>query len=96
MYVVVENTPGYLPEDTDPASFEYESEAQEYARELAMSHLDPQGVTDEEGKASVEQESPSRWRISWPSQPNSLDRVVEVMDTKPDPTIGCGCSNCCC
>jgi hypothetical protein len=34
MYVVIENTPGYLPENDDPATFENLDEAREYLIEL--------------------------------------------------------------
>lgn len=40
MYVVVENTPGYLPEDDDPATFENIEDARVYASDLLSRLLD--------------------------------------------------------
>jgi hypothetical protein len=39
-YVVIENTPGYLPEDDDPATFETIEEARVYASDLLSRLLD--------------------------------------------------------
>jgi hypothetical protein len=37
-YIVTENTPGYLPDDDDPATFDDLGEAREYAAELIDSY----------------------------------------------------------
>ena len=44
MYVVIENTPGYLPEDDDPATFDDYAAAVEYLNERAAEYAnDPDG-----------------------------------------------------
>jgi hypothetical protein len=45
-YVVIENTPGYMPDDDDPATFDDYKEACEYVRELVerlMDHISEGG-----------------------------------------------------
>lgn len=39
MYVVIENTPGYLPEDDDPATFERREDALVYLSDRLSSYL---------------------------------------------------------
>ena len=39
-FVVIENTPGYLPEDDDPATFEDETSAREYLKERVEGYCD--------------------------------------------------------
>lgn len=50
-YIVIENTPGYMPEDDDPATFEDVEKARMYAWERAQEYAnDPDGnyrVTDD-------------------------------------------------
>jgi hypothetical protein len=78
MYVVVENTPGYLPEDDDPGTFEDLADAQAYAAERAESYLDELDP-EELDKPEVSKESETLWRISWPHH-YTLDRVVEILE----------------
>jgi hypothetical protein len=40
MYVVIENTPGYLPEDDDPGTFEDIESAKEYLAERVESYVE--------------------------------------------------------
>jgi hypothetical protein len=40
MYVVIESTPGYLPEDDDPATFDNVEDARVYASDLLSRLLD--------------------------------------------------------
>jgi len=40
MFVVIENTPGYLPEDDEPASFDTIEDARVYASDLLSRLLD--------------------------------------------------------
>ena len=49
MFVVVENTPGYLPEDDGPATFEDETDARVYASDLLSRLLDSICEGDEDG-----------------------------------------------
>jgi hypothetical protein len=50
-YIVIESTPGYMPEDNDPATFEEYADAVAYANELA-DELEDQGYTTDRGWAS--------------------------------------------
>ncbi len=44
MFVVIENTPGYMPEDDDPATFEDYTDAVAYLNERAAEYAnDPDG-----------------------------------------------------
>ncbi len=53
MYVVIENTPGYLPEDDDPATFEEYANAVEYLNERVKEYVDdPDGNFTSEPWAS--------------------------------------------
>ncbi len=49
MYVVIENTPGYMPEDDDPATFEDYADAVAYLNERAAEYAD-----DPDGNYRVE------------------------------------------
>lgn len=49
MFVVIENTPGYLPDDDDPPTFEDYSDAVGYLNERAAEYAD-----DESGNFTVE------------------------------------------
>lgn len=78
MFVVVENTPGYLPEGMDdPAEFATLAEAQEYAAELAENCRDEAFQYDD---ATVTQESETLWRVSV-GDPYVQSRVVEIIES---------------
>ena len=81
-FVVVENTPGYLPENDDPASFETFAEAEDYAGALADGYRDTFGLTHDDGSIDVTRESETLWRITRPSDPHDLGRVVEILETR--------------
>ena len=51
-FLVIENTPGYLPEADEPADFEEYVDATAYANELA-DELEEQGYTCDRGWASA-------------------------------------------
>lgn len=80
-YTVVENTPGYLPEDDDPATFEDLDEAVAYADGLARSIHDSYAEHGE--PATWDRSSPTLWRIE-PDDPSLLGRVVEIIDNGTD------------
>ena len=65
MFVVIENTPGYLPDDLEPAEFETYTEAVAHANELA-DELEEQGYTTDR---------------SWASRDNSYAIHAERSDT---------------
>ncbi len=46
MYIVTENTPGYMPDSSDPAMFDTFGEAQSYANDLC-DELEADGYTVE-------------------------------------------------
>ena len=48
-YVVSENTPGYMPDDTDPATFDDEDSARVYASDQLSRLLDSICDGDEDG-----------------------------------------------
>lgn len=52
MYVVIENTPGYLPEEDDPACFEDYANAVSYMNELAAEYAEDSRFRVEYGYAS--------------------------------------------
>ncbi len=69
-YVVIENTPGYLPENDDPATFEMFEDAYAYAVELAH-ELEDEGYEISED-LSVGQIYAER-------SPTDLGRVIEIV-----------------
>ena len=84
MYVVVENTPGYLPEETDPAKFVSYEGAVSYAMDKVAEYLDERmDMEADEGlqlyHVTAEGDPPMLWRISCNS-PRVLDRVIEIME----------------
>jgi hypothetical protein len=81
MFTVVENTPGYLPEDDDPPAFDTFTDAEEYAVALADGYKDGFGLIRDTGLITVTRESRTLWRIENPSNPRDLGRVVEIIAT---------------
>lgn len=83
MFVVVENTPGYLPEDDDPATFETFEEAERHAMELVGEIVerayDEGAETVIPRLVHVEREHGTLWRVVW-NEPHRLDRVVEIIE----------------
>lgn len=76
-YVVVENTPGYLPEEDEPAIFATFEEAEGYADERAREAGEQRAEHD--STANVYRESETLWRIT-SDYPHTLDRVVEILE----------------
>lgn len=74
-YVVVENTPGYMPEDTDPGVFDSLEDARVYASDLLSSLLDDYVQASEEDDAG---KAYARLSIQGSFQE---DRTVYVVDT---------------
>lgn len=75
-FVVVENTPGYLPDAGMPVVCDSLEAAQEIAAEQARDAAD--WMYDDDA-VKVEQESPTLWRVS-SDRPNDLGRVVEIIE----------------
>lgn len=53
MYIVIESTPGYMPDADEPATFEEYADAVEYVNELA-DELESQGYSTDRGYASAD------------------------------------------
>lgn len=90
-YVVVENTPGYLPEEEDPATFETFAEAEAYAYERAAEACDAWNESREDDMtlASVSREHETLWRIV-SDAPHDLGRVVEILPVEDQVCRDCG------
>ena len=71
-WVVVENTPGYMPE-SDPAEFASVADARAYARDLAETARD-------EGYRVTGSASSGRYDIADPGTTHDLGRVIEIID----------------
>lgn len=76
-YIVVENTPGYLPE-TMPIEFTELDDAVMYAEGVAKAFATLFG--DPNASPIITRETPMRWRVST-DYPNALDHVIEVVDS---------------
>ena len=79
-YVVIENTPGYMPDDDDPFVTDDLAAAREYAARLARDCADAlYGYEDErECDVTITRTSDDSWEIM-SNRPHDLGRVVEVM-----------------
>jgi hypothetical protein len=79
MFVVIENTPGYLPEDDDPATFEEYADAVAYLNERAAEYEDDPDVAYrvEYGIASGDNLAAV---VVWDdSRTHDLGRVIQVL-----------------
>lgn len=86
-YMVIESTPGYLPDDDHPATFSDLSEARVYAQDLVCEICDEiyEGEAGLEGCFTIEgsfQEDLSV-TIYDRSKTHDLGRVVEIIDLIP-------------
>ena len=83
-YVVIENTPGYMPEDDDPAVFETLEDARAYAFELAQGYKDDADsnyrVTDD---GAGEYGCDTYW-VEDLDRSHDLGRMIEVMPWEGD------------
>lgn len=76
-YVVVENTPGYLPEDDDPATFDTFDEALDYASDRATYLVEELDYREVDRSIDRERETASAW-FQYRYSTNDLGRVIEV------------------
>lgn len=86
MYVVVENTPGYLPEEDEPATFEDQASAREYLRERVEDYCDflAEGYDYREGY------EPTVWwsedltyaQVYDPERIHDLGRAFEILESE--------------
>lgn len=89
-YVVVENTPGYLPESDAPAVFETPEQAREYLKDeverycdhlVAGSEVEPNVWWDEELTEAY---------VVDPSREHDLGRVFQILTAEDEPCRDCG------
>ena len=77
-YVVVENTPGYLPEDEDPATFEDFRSAVRYMIELVRSNRDYRIEGGEDVTGWLDREAGDAF-LTDEGRPHDLGRYFCVM-----------------
>jgi hypothetical protein len=88
MFIVIENTPGYLPEDDDPATFDSIEDARVYASDRLSSLLDfiVEGQMDEEPPSGFRVEGSFQDSMSVVVYDNSrihdLGRVIEIVESE--------------
>ena len=80
-YVVIENTPGYMPDDNDPGYFETMDEAVEYAEGLAQEAMS--ALYEDADKPYVTRLSETLWQIG-SERPHDLGRVVEIVPAEDE------------
>jgi hypothetical protein len=77
-YIVIENTPGYLPDSDDPAEFEDYADAVAYANELA-DELEEEGYSTDRSWASQD----NLYAVSATrDDPHDLGRWIEVVNAE--------------
>ena len=81
MFLVIENTPGYLPDADEPAEFDTYAEGVAYANELA-DELEEQGYECDRSWAS----SQNTYCISCTTSEkiHDLGRVIEVLEAEEE------------
>lgn len=89
-YVVIENTPGYLPDDDDPATFETLEDARIYASDLLSSLLDHiwEGYSDDPEalipEVSGSFQSDLAVFVTDPNREHDLGRVIEIVEAEEE------------
>ena len=79
MYVLIENTPGYLPE-SEPLEFEDEKEAIQAAIDRVVQLTLEYAETREAPQMGWYEAEPNRlWRV-FSTDTHTLDRVVEIQE----------------
>lgn len=82
LYVVVENTPGYLPDADEPSVVSTLREARMVARGLVASLRDFHADAGETCRVRVDSRTaPMSWYITVPNYRYDLGRVVEILAT---------------
>ena len=76
-YVVVENIPGYLPMDDEPATFSNRKDAGRYAAELARAAVEQYAEVDRPVRKSGSPES--GYYIVDPTDPYDLGISIEIL-----------------
>ncbi len=91
-YVVIENTPGYMPEDDDPAVFDNEADARVYASDLLSRLLDSLCDGDPDGYEgayaalviSGSFQTDDAVHVTDSRREHDLGRVIEIMPCEGD------------
>lgn len=80
-FVVIENTPGYLPDDDDPPTFDEYAEAVSYLNERAAEY-EAEGLRIEYGIASAD--NLSACKVWDDSKTHDLGRSIEILNDETD------------
>lgn len=72
-WLVVENVPGYMPDDPEPSEFELYTEAVAHANDLAAE------LTNDGFDVEQTGDDPYTIRAHRPGEPNDLGRVIQVV-----------------
>ena len=83
MYVVIENTPGYLPENDDPATFETLDEARAYLAEEVERYLEHMDEVGDDPDVSWSDERDSCY-VTRSDSEHDLGRVFEIVEAEPE------------
>lgn len=78
-FIVIENTPGYLPDDTDPGVYDTFQEALEAAKTLEAELID-MGYTQEGSTIQEANYYQSYWTTE--EKMHDLGRVIEIMEAE--------------
>lgn len=84
-YIVIENTPGYLPDDDDTAEFETLADARSYARDLVEQLRDFHAQVDETCLVRVDSRSaPRSWYVRRGGEAgrNDLGRAIQIVESE--------------
>jgi hypothetical protein len=87
-YVVIENTPGYMPDDDDPATFEDETDARVYASDLLSRLLDHiwegQDAAGDHAGWTVSGSFQEDWSVLVTdlSREHDLGRIIEIVESE--------------
>jgi hypothetical protein len=79
-YIVIENTPGYLPDDDDPATFEDRRDAIRYMIELVRFNRDFRLEGGEDVGGWIDRDAGSAYLVD-EGRPYDLGRYFEVIET---------------
>jgi len=86
-YVVISNTPGYMPDD-DPAMFDSLAEASEYLREEVVRYCESFDEADMEYEVSWTHDETAKHALSAyvtePSRTHDLGRAFEIVESEDD------------
>ena len=77
-YTVIENTPGYLPDDTDPATFDDEREALRHMINLMRTYRDEQAEFGADITGWLDRDALAGYLVD-DGRPHDLGRSFEIV-----------------